>query len=157
VQSAPVRSALVPVAGPSAGGAWRSLTHRVAAMEASASRMPGSNIMPKKEGFSVLVGIIERWDLVTVSRLLVLAATQPAHGGGVTGSLTSGHMFWIGVTIGLLVGLIPLIPWAQVSASRVLLPAEVHEEPAPVLGVLFDPVVQGFDLLLIQEPQHVLL
>lgn len=46
-----------------------------------------------------------------VSRLLVLAATQPAHGGGVTSSLPSGHMFWIGVTIGLLVGLIPLIPW----------------------------------------------
>src|ERR1700733_82454 len=37
------------------------------------------------------------------------------------------------------------------------LPAEMHEQPAEVLGVLLDPVVLGLDVLALEEPQHVLL
>src|SRR5215472_780890 len=37
------------------------------------------------------------------------------------------------------------------------LPAEVDEDPAEVFGVLLDAVVQRLDLLLLQEPEHVLL
>ena len=33
----------------------------------------------------------------------------------------------------------------------------MDEEPAPVLGVLLDPVVQRLDLLLVEEPQYPLL
>src|SRR5579862_2911899 len=36
------------------------------------------------------------------------------------------------------------------------LPAEMHEDPAEVLGVLLYPVVERLDLLLVEEPQHVL-
>src|SRR5262249_57032481 len=43
------------------------------------------------------------------------------------------------------------------SLNGALLPAEVHEKSAPVLGVFFDPVVQGFYFFLVQEPEHVLL
>ena len=46
---------------------------------------------------------------------------------------------------------------AQVEDSRDLLPAEVDEHPAEVLGVLLDPVVQRLDVLAVEEPQHVLL
>jgi uncharacterized protein len=35
--------------------------------------------------------------------------------------------------------------------------AEVHEDPAEVVRVLLHPVVQGLDLLLVEEAQHVLL
>src|SRR6516164_8173100 len=34
------------------------------------------------------------------------------------------------------------------------LPAEVDEDPAEVLGVLLDAVIQRPDLLLLQEPEH---
>jgi hypothetical protein len=37
------------------------------------------------------------------------------------------------------------------------LPAEMHEDPAKVLRVFFNPVVLGLDLLLLEEPQYVLL
>jgi hypothetical protein len=33
----------------------------------------------------------------------------------------------------------------------------MDEDPAKVLGVLLDPVVQRLDLLLLKEPEHVLL
>src|SRR5580658_5206797 len=38
-----------------------------------------------------------------------------------------------------------------------LLPAEMYEQPAEVLGVLLDPVVLGLDVFPLQEPQDVLL
>src|ERR1700722_12447171 len=37
------------------------------------------------------------------------------------------------------------------------LPAEMHEQPAEVLGVLLDPEALGLDVLALEEPQHVLL
>src|SRR5450631_1635669 len=44
------------------------------------------------------------------------------------------------------------------SSARVgLLPPEVHEHPAEVVRVLLHPVVERFDLLLIQKAQHVFL
>src|SRR6516165_11441784 len=43
----------------------------------------------------------------------------------------------------------------RVGSSMVsLFPAEMHEQPAVVLGVLLDPVVQGLDLFLIEKPEH---
>src|SRR3954463_9571745 len=45
----------------------------------------------------------------------------------------------------------------DVSAAAGARPAEVDEEPAPVVAVLLDPVVQRLDLLLFEEPQHLLL
>ena len=35
--------------------------------------------------------------------------------------------------------------------------AEVHEDATEILGVLLDPVVLGFDLSLVQEPEHAFL
>src|SRR5205085_3333894 len=40
---------------------------------------------------------------------------------------------------------------------KTLLPAEVHEDPAEVVRVLLHPVVERFNFLLVQEPQHSLL
>src|SRR6202161_342389 len=45
----------------------------------------------------------------------------------------------------------------QVTGTGPLIPAEVDEDAAAVLGVLLDPVLEGLDLLLFQEPEHVLL
>src|ERR1700722_9817052 len=42
-------------------------------------------------------------------------------------------------------------------ADLTLLPAEVDEDPAEVLGVLLDPVVERLDLGLVEEPQDPLL
>src|SRR5438874_8062598 len=36
-------------------------------------------------------------------------------------------------------------------------PAEVHEHPTEVVGVLLHPVIERLDLLLVEEPQHSLL
>ena len=92
---------------------------------------------------------------MTVNRLLVLAATQPAHGGGVTSSLASGHMFWIGVTIGLVVGLIPLIPWwlkivglafAVVSTGLVHLAKGGHVTPGITMWLVVGLVGLGIGL-----------
>ena len=38
-----------------------------------------------------------------------------------------------------------------------LFPAEMHEQSAVVLGVFLDPVIQGLDLFLIEEPENPLL
>src|SRR6266581_3691925 len=45
----------------------------------------------------------------------------------------------------------------QDSALRPLFPAEMHEKSAVILGVFLDPVIQGFDLFLIEEPEDPLL
>jgi hypothetical protein len=37
------------------------------------------------------------------------------------------------------------------------LPAEMHEKPPVILGVFLDPVIQGLDLFLIEEPENPLL
>src|SRR6516162_6279845 len=44
--------------------------------------------------------------------------------------------------------------YSLVTMSVSLLPAEMYEQPAVVLGVLLDPVVQGLDLFLIEKPEH---
>jgi hypothetical protein len=46
---------------------------------------------------------------------------------------------------------------AQVADLLSLLPPEVDENPAEVLRVLLHPVVQRFDVLAVEEPQHMLL
>src|SRR5450756_2099451 len=45
----------------------------------------------------------------------------------------------------------------MVPVRRGLPPAEVDEDSTEVVGVLLHPVVERLDLLLVQEPQHVLL
>src|SRR5258708_33347728 len=45
----------------------------------------------------------------------------------------------------------------QVAFLPVLLPAEMDEQPAEVLGVFLHPMVERLDLLLLQEPEHVFL
>jgi hypothetical protein len=46
---------------------------------------------------------------------------------------------------------------AAVSVSPDSFPAEVNEDPAEVLGVLLYPVIELFDLGLVEETQHLLL
>ena len=47
--------------------------------------------------------------------------------------------------------------WPTVAAYAGLLPAKVHGDTAEVVRVLLHAVIQRFDLLLIEEAQHVLL
>src|SRR6266581_55524 len=46
---------------------------------------------------------------------------------------------------------------AQVGNLPELLPAEVNEDPAEILRVLFHPVIERSDLLLVEEPEHTFL
>jgi hypothetical protein len=46
---------------------------------------------------------------------------------------------------------------AQVSEPQASLPAEMHKQPAVVFRVFLDPVVQGFDLFLIEKSEDPLL
>jgi uncharacterized protein len=48
-------------------------------------------------------------------------------------------------------------PLAGSAGTAPTAPPEVDEEAAEIVGILLHPVVQGFDLLLVEEAQHVLL
>ena len=89
-----------------------------------------------------------------MSRLL-LAAVPHAHGAAVAHSLSGGHLFWLGVALGLVVGLIPLIPWwakmvglavAILSAGIVHVGHGAHVTPGITLWLIVGLVGLGVGL-----------
>jgi hypothetical protein len=59
-----------------------------------------------------------------MSNLFLLAAVPAARGASLSSSLPGGHMFWVGLVVGLLVCTIPLIPfWLKMVALVVALGA----------------------------------
>jgi len=47
-----------------------------------------------------------------------------------------------------------LLEYSLATMPVSLFPAEMHEQSAVVLGVFLDPVIQGFDLFLIEKPEN---